>query len=1140
MDFIDILNQFHINFNEVSNSLNDQIAPLFNFKDSILLSYHNAKSLIDKTNDSIKAYNDKIVEYVNNHKITVDSLSKDVSTFRTKSLVSLDDEVSRLTKEFNDKKRSNEQTKKENENKIFREEVRIRSLINDEDIKKNLANNELKKQIEPFYDKYNYTKDEFLSFKKEENNLIHASTSKNLYKYQDSYHSLKEYARKNDEEFANLKLAIDQKFTENNTEYALKKYQHVLEYNTKIRELSKNRDKRESVLVQIEQDKLSLIQKATSELALLEDKKDSFLATFEVKMKKIDLKKKILAKSYEKKRDLFLHNNLPVLFKLEQDLNKTIEKNLALEFEVSKHLKRQLRKTNLAKYRVYKYHQEKMMRFLAKLELEYKKDLEKLSLEEEYLIIEKSKIIESIYPIDKETFDYKYDLDLNSNAKKYLTFTKRMDNKNSINIYLEEANFDKEKLEQELEFKKMELDYELEKAKLAYEIEVKKAEALGNDEFNKITIEYEKNKEQLKKKENDIVSLLNIEKNKYLASFNEEQVLHQINLNNIAFNLIKDSYNSDLESFTNLINEENTHNNALLSNNKELNELLIILKRHQFGHELDLKRLERDYAADKSKNDLQLNKLEADIALMKIIAKNSYDIFDLYLQNYLALLDKVLNQLSLSLSNAEKIVKQLTIFHQLFLELLQNITAIFAENMTKIIDSRINFDYGSKYDTLLSEEEDAYNDGLKQLSSRHESLSETIHNYSTTILRKQKALNELIKAQRSPSVDKNKAKELKKEIKATKTLIAKTKTSRNLLIERAKEIPLLEKNLKADYELKVNKWKTKKQLEAEVSYEAINYFKQYPLQLDEQKLILIKLLDFQHIVIFKTFKRNINEIRHILSNLKNHYKSIVHYIDKYSKNELDNLNRINKRINLKFKNRLEDLNENYSEKQKEIQNDIDKNMLGHSDLEFSFQLKKRELELDLSHKKSIINAKNERDILFENKNFKNIKKKFKIDIYALEDNIRQMRLQTIKNLALNETFNKTGTEKQLNIYQAKKNEAKAIYDEVYNRVTYKKYQLDYLYKKQISKNNGLYDLEIKRLKNNSKLLKNEAEQENRDNNFQFEVHKSKVEKEKRRIERHFEHQKRVVKHQHIKTNRFNQFQILKKYKIKLSLFKTIK
>ena len=769
MSYFDIINKLALKLDKYNNPANAKLAFYsLDFFNKFNKFYENSLKVIEKIDksrlvnidDSINMFKNYDTLISDNNDIYNRSISNanSVYNFNVMSLnQKLDIRVSQFDEQLNII-----------ENKRFKTISTHRDKINEYEINKNLNNRKYKNYIPNIKLRY----EKLINFQNEmrdkSNNQMHAKNSKELYNYSNESVAKIENLKNNLKEIENDILLI----------------RDEIENNLKVTN--------ESIL----NENVVINQKITNITKLLQQNIKLSENQSEIEITSLKFELNELGEKYNEIRKDIMSNIKNIFYSIDNEIDKVnIDLSNTLntidtEYSVNRYLEEKKLNTTIA--RNYKMVEARAINFnTAKRENNYAyknfKAFEKFhnKYRENIISIENNKInelkkkkyyydLERKHNISVQNFNEKLDkIKVEKNielvSKEKDIYGKILDNKVAIEI---------NNIKVENDINTMLLRQQIKEFEYSKSIQLSDLENIAKcikSDIELITnlLELFKNKyeiaDKLKNRLNDLTAILIIEKNKHLVQLNLENVNEKIALNNNQNAYFIQLENARKDKTINLIDLNIDYLNKSLSNYQKgvENELENASILHE--HNLNSISAKKIYDDASSKNGLRIHKLDLDNKHIKdIIHLIDSQIYSA-LGFYKAILTPYINNTNIN----NDLLLELDYFNNEFINFICNIFKELNLDLNKIIDSRILFEVGKKYELLQDEITKDYELQTEAIIKRNEHIKETIENYRSTLHKYYIDLKTLQTNRESYLKDKINVSAVDKEIRILKRKIRK-------------------------------------------------------------------------------------------------------------------------------------------------------------------------------------------------------------------------------------------------------------------------------------------------------------------------------------------------------------------------------
>lgn len=374
-------------------------------------------------------------------------------------------------------------------------------------------------------------------------------------------------------------------------------------------------------------------------------------------------------------------------------------------------------------------------------------------------------------------------------------FNTLLDNLLNKDINNEKLQTDILKLNKESNFNIFEARQQIELANLTEEAEDFELDEKLSEKVLEIILNNNQEKDDLAYKHYSNISMLNIEKNKHLNHLNTVSANFHKELNNLYLKHYEDLKNLSQDRYIK-INQENTrYDEESLKIYKELknNELNKISTEYKYENSLCdsllyFKKVTEKYKIQERRRLESVELIQIELNEFTLIIKN---IKEIYNAQFFKVIEKIMEDKN-NINSYLKYIANMRFG-------ISNILNAFYLNITKLIDTYVRLDTGSKYDTLRNNIEFTYQSRLDGISKEIEQLQSTIANYQNGISSFFKYIAEInVLITGNLKVYPNKSKAEKKEIrKANLKYKDEIKNWKNKINQNASKIESLTKSIKA-------------------------------------------------------------------------------------------------------------------------------------------------------------------------------------------------------------------------------------------------------------------------------------------------------------------------------------------------------
>lgn len=541
---------------------------------------------------------------------------------------------------------------------------------------------------------------------------------------------------------------------------------------------------------------------------------------------------------------------------------------------------------------------------------------------------------------------------------------------------------------------------------------------------------------------NEVITLLEIEKNKILNAFNKKN--HELYVKNETIQTDYEIHKLNLESSyaNNLLKHEieklreqkkeytaKTGLNILeFQNNESLNRLL----------------LTKNYILDLNYNRLDLYNKR--FRIEKFTALFAHSTFENIIHSFTKIFTSYLDKISKAVKKTYMPLPPLiTFINELLticLDFYDDVMDDYSQTLHKLFEERIAFETGFKYKNQFDELETIFNKNVNKINSKKESFDDTLANYNKTITiftnkiyslqNEKKVLEKELFKEKITDLEKrsliNKLTKIKIDIKEFTKKNDITLKLKSLIERDMKEIPNQIKKNKIDYENKYHKIYKEQHNESLICYKSLQMvdmtFNKYK---DHIKKYTSNDLNLS-ITSYKEFFSYINNINFYLNknlnSIKIDYEKIMAYISYAFYTEQ---RKGRKKIEKEHKASMND----YNDQKEKLSIDLENSKIDYKNKNL---IAKAALSKELKNIKIAFNKENNQ--LFhtfeENKQFlkhqyyENINT-FKVDLYATKDNLHSFILKEQKAIEDYEVSYKLNRNKLTTKYDAIKKEYERKY-----------------------------------------------------------------------------------------------------------------
>lgn len=1051
MSYFDILNEFNIKLNEAINNLElDLFLDSLNFKTEIINAYKNSRLTLENIDKAIFDNNSSTSLILDNFRIARedidDSFSKDNGNFKNALLFNIED----LKNNFNAKDKQISDENKALDNKIFKISSKSRDKINELDINRNLKNLTYTEYKPNILNKYNYIIKVLTDKKDIKNSQIHSKNSRDLYTFNEAYVSVIDEVQKKIEKYKKSISVINEEIQRHETKANQSLLNIEIELNKEIAKINSNISNKKSInkiqtdiVITAFNDELEQIEQKYNE------KKNEILKRLQQNFENIDISISKLNKEHENAKQKIINDNSLKIIKLENIIEQHQEdaNSNSLNTSSLKFLKHRNSYTN----KNLTIQQSYLSKLLALEDSKYKKALNQLKNKRYYLDLEKTKDL-NILNLEK-----KYEIDKVKSNIEICNFEKKIyeqieENHFSIEVNNEKLKKDINGLNISSNFKSFEKNRAFSIAVLTRKLKECEAELRFTKNLQQIVNTKYIETEKLDIKLNDLLTILDIERNKYLTKFNEFNIQHHININNLNYDFLKQiEVIMQGKSIAN-INELVDFNKKCIDNFKDFTALKIEKEKIAYQNSTIKLESKHTYNLSLSKCNLHINKLNLDYNLLCNLTANYNTIVKINNVILSMILKNCYSYLKTHLTNSEKLVKKINNVLNLYIDFYLNLASECLNILEKTIDSRIHFELGSKYDLMIEDINNTYMNKLDALKSKQNSIDETITNYKNGLHKFYKDLQiyTIKRKQAFKKKDSITIKDCNSHIHNLNKLIKKNQNSIDELTQLLLKYPDYEKAVELEKEKQINLILEKKNDEVSINYVTFNRLKEAFSDYKDLLNSLYNSLSFNHIVIRKKIRISIEKFeafntKYLASYIRNMNKIIKNLYN----HEANNLKKVKSKYYHTYLKNQRVLNMNYIAKMNEFEAKLSDNqkelaILNHNHLanverianNTQLALKKNSASRNIEEKKKMSDSFEKKayyNTLFEACaiNSKEISKNILASIKRIEDEYKEKTSLNLKtetneknNALLNEAKTKDEAKQILNVLP------KALKDEI--------------------------------------------------------------------------------------------------------------
>lgn len=890
MDFDDIINEFHLNLNKYISSLTD--------KDQCNLLDFNQTKIYKETMIKLNSFsnifddtNQKIVHTLKEYRNNLEEIQEKLNSSKNMYYQVLHYNIDSITDDLNNKSKDLTEANEILNNQDFRLVTKNRDILNNIDIDKNLINLGYTSYSPDITKHYNIAKDEFAKQCNDNNNINHAKISKEIYIINDMHtKELEQFdfqlqtskqsilnltdeitsrKKRNDSLIYKKEVELNQKINEISAKYA--EIRKLNEIQSKI-ELDALKNSINIITEKYNKIKQNLSLELQDLFQVIDDDIDKITLKYNAKMEQF-YQEKALERFYKEKK----YNNALKLIKSNSE---------SLHHQG---YKRKLKR----EYNTFLLFDKNKKIDVTFYETEYKHKINYLKARK-YLLDSQRKYKLALIELDEEYEKYVASLEIDFARNENERYNAKLDNNLSKEVNNERLIFDinKAKIINSLQIWENLRNQSMSLLKLKAKNQANYK--MHSIEVNKMNNEIHKQIDENKRKLNDLKAILNIEKNKYLVKYNNELINHKIQLCNNEHSFLKANSTSLFEKKLNTLNEDKQFNESSRQYYVKHSDLIKKQETNTYLDNIEKLNNEAHLGRINQKNTLNLKKLNYDNSLLQILLKIISDIEKNYKNIILDMVLSTSNYLKNHLTNCEAYVKVLNAIINEFLHFIITLNANLLSLICKVINDRVAFEAGNKYDKEITLINEKYNKQTESINDNYIKALKTLSDYDrqlTEIYARLSANDELIKD--TSIAEKHKIKE------QSKVLIKNS----NKIINMSNNVN--EAKIKLEYKLK--RIEALKKLELD----KINTIKNADFIINNQTIIKANMLidkinsnlnnannifKFDLLVIYKDFNKNYIKLKSILnSNIENLYPKMMNIISNFYFNEA-------KSINLVFKN----------------------------------------------------------------------------------------------------------------------------------------------------------------------------------------------------------------------------------------------
>lgn len=1112
MNYKDIINNFLLKLNKHFSTFkfeeDELVLDIFRRIDALYNNIQSYVSSIEKlllentqrTADMLSNYDILVSDEINQYKSDRDNYTA-IKTFNIDNLnQSKDLQIKKI-----------DETKIGLDNKMFIAKSRARDKINNIDIEKNLNNISLRNFLPNIVNKYNLLISTLNNDKQIKNNKSHASISRELHTYLEANTSLIENLKVKlsnvESSISIIKYEIEDRnrLTENII------YDKTVALNKKVLELAtKYNGEKKLNEIQADLEKTSLL----NELNVIKEKynkeRQLILKELQDNLTSCDDKIDEFTKDYNESINKYTKSYQYERFRKEKYYNALILKNFDLVKLNPSYHKQAKRENKIAYKKLLQFDLFYKNRILD-LENTYKKNCDDLKqLKYYYDVVRKHKIaLVEIYE-EIETYSINKKIALSEYEKK--AFDEISDNKLSIDVNNIKIKHEIEVLNSNTSFKAFETSRGSSIAMLERKLNDYFSDIRFSQKLEEILRNRYSNEDELNKKLHDLNVVLTIEKNKYLVKYNEEIINHKTILNNIYHDYLIRNTSLEKDKEIDSINSTIKYDFNALDNYIREVDLKIELEKISYNHNISLTNAKEIYNQSNSKSGMHKKKLNLDYILINGLKDNVNRLIR-FIQGILwDYINEIIQFVGNHLTNSERIIKFLNELMNYFIEFYITLIEAFCENLVKILEFRISFELGTKYDLMINEVKNSYEIKKNALMERKASLENTISNYQTTLHSYYRELRLLEIRKEFASKNKISVDEYKQQIgillkKINKTnLLKKNLSDATLIIP--KRINVLNNALSKD----IDKVLREKNKDVALSNMTIHKIVENSSLLIDSIKKLYNPFKFEQLVIFENIKNDLNRIDKTLNiYVTKYFQSLDKDLRDYYVHETKNINNIKKDYYNSYQISLKSIEYEFNRLSKQVNSKIEQNREELLVLTNKYKNEQKKLDDILRFKLSASKRQYTNDYDNENLRFNQFEiKQYKI-FDAIDQNLNNIISKSIMDFKKNEDEYKNLTSKLVNKELEFKQECEQI--ELQNKNSARKTLLliPKYRKKQTQKITlDFENLNAKRTLNIKEISKN-IKLDNKNALFEIDEYKKQKSKEINKENRSFSNEVKAIK-----------------------------
>lgn len=956
MDFEDIINDFHIKLDNILNQIpQNEYSSFITF---IPLNLY--KKSMSKTRSFNNAFNDinsfinlKLKEYKN----SIDDIETSSYHFNLNQKEILQYNLDNLEKDLQEKVIDFTNQINELKNKEFKTSSRYRDTVNEIDINKNLINLEYNSYLPDIKEHYNKSKDIFGFDTSSKNDQSHAKISKELYMSNDaSSQKIEEISikiEKNLKSIENIEDEIDTRSKRVND----KIFKKEVELNNTINSLTiSNNEKKKLNNIQTN----IMLESINSELNQVIDKynkkRQRLSLNHQEKFQELDNQIDEETFKYNQLINELNHKHAILRFKAQKKYNDSILKNNNIINN------KNTKKLNKLAYKEFQLFNKSLQNEINYIDKEFKNNINNLRMQK-YILVNRRKYDFQILELEENEEKHRLEIQIETTINDKNRFIQKLDNDLSKIVNRYRLGFDIEKNNINKNYKLFELSRKQSIAKLNLQINQNKNLKEKYELENKLTNEYHKNRDINKQNLNTLENVLKIEKNKYLVKFNNSIVNIKIEYNNNSSSYDLDYqtclYNKNIK----LINEEIDYINKCQSYFIKHSSLIKQKEINNFSNEINSNDIIKEVKIINLKNEFKVNKLKYDINLLDNLFKYNEEIIKLYGKVINQTINIIVKYVKNHLTNCEYIVNILNNLSNIYIDLVNNFYKSTLNLTKKILNSRVTFEIGNKYNIQIEKINEKYDEIIKKYNENNTVCNSTLLNYKIQKFE--------IKAKMDLNsrkiIDSKNIREKLKKVKENFVFSRQLKKIDDFINEVNEITENIKNNIKRNNALKIlelRKIDTVKNADFIINNQAISKFEILYDKILQSISCLKNCFNYKTIVIFKNLNSSSSLFKKKIINICNtsSIKSFKILNDFYLK-EIKSAS-ILKDNNINHFNNLDDVRvKSFNKKSKALTNNIIQNNEEYRLISLNHTLNNKSIENDyykeLDIKKNNFNIKNE-------------------------------------------------------------------------------------------------------------------------------------------------------------------------------------